>query len=170
MFHFIIKEEPGNEKNTVSSSCSQPCLCLVLAGCGDGSQGNVQGNAQGNAGEQSKTVVVGVARPTWKRSTRAHMYEPYANMVAYADLRHAPTASRAVTTWPRRSNPSRCRLRPYGGTSTVYTFHPARRMYSFCQRQPPFERRRGVEHPSGHEFAVEHQGSRGRHQRNRRSR
>ena len=67
-------------KRTLSLLLASTLLLALLAGCGNGSQGNVQGNADGS---EAKTIVIG-GQSDLVTLDPGNMYEPYANMVSYA--------------------------------------------------------------------------------------
>ena len=107
-------------KRTLSLLLTAAMLLALLAGCGGGTKGNVQGNAQGNAGdgETAKTIVIG-GQSDLITLDPGHMYEPYANMIAYAAYDMLYRVKSGTLGTPE---PSVATEYTVDETGTVYTF------------------------------------------------
>ena len=107
-------------KRTLSLLLTASMLLALLAGCGGGTKGNVQGNVQGNAGdgETAKTIVIG-GQSDLITLDPGHMYEPYANMIAYAAYDMLYRVKSGTLGTPE---PSVATEYTVDETGTVYTF------------------------------------------------
>ncbi len=107
-------------KRTLSLLLTAAMLLALLAGCGGGTKGNVQGNVQGNAGdgETAKTIVIG-GQSDLITLDPGHMYEPYANMIAYAAYDMLYRVKSGTLGTPE---PSVATEYTVDETGTVYTF------------------------------------------------
>ena len=107
-------------KRTLSLLLTAAMLLALLAGCGGGTKGNVQGNAPGNAGdgETAKTIVIG-GQSDLITLDPGHMYEPYANMIAYAAYDMLYRVKSGTLGTPE---PSVATEYTVDETGTVYTF------------------------------------------------
>lgn len=103
-------------KRTLSLLLTAAMLLALLAGCGGGTKGNVQGNA--GDGETAKTIVIG-GQSDLITLDPGHMYEPYANMIAYAAYDMLYRVKSGTLGTPE---PSVATEYTVDETGTVYTF------------------------------------------------